>query len=1556
MDEQELFLAIDLNRVEVVQQILQRRRTNLNYIDHEHGDGTPLLAHALNAGHVRIARELIMAGADVNLGNDGSVRDKYRVKTPLNCALWCELPDVLRLTPEDQLVAQSLVRLLLEKGADPNWISSNATSPLQQLFYWWDGSNESVEHSRRLFRLLVTHGATENSLLDEEQRLKFRREFLLLIENALEEKDEISTLTNQEIEDQVLIAIEKQNIFRLALLLPLLRNGIHTRLEYGCTPLMHAIDQNLPTIAEFLIQLGAKIEQHERDYTPLFTAAENGSVKIVELLIKYGSNLTGEFIFNSEDSLSIAAFKFCCALIQFIKNDINFTSAFEFLKHHKKVAYQRLMGQKDAIIDYWNKLFRQPVSPWIAFGENANLTRHFTGSCLEIYQCLLHPLVCSKFQGRQSQAFDELQRYADIYHRLIKKIDVLSEVAPSQKLDEEASDEEDGPLSYQIVPFASLGEEALLTREEVEQQLALLNKELKHKTEDEIHWEHYPRFFIAQYRGLHYYRNLFSKNKRADHRQTFHLNRLAPAPAVYYMSSLTPDQHQLARESTLEANREVIVQTFDEFKASGETKQYWGTGKRQFDNKSDMLQQRMSTAYSGYKKDILQGKYPTPQLLYDRRIIGYPHYATSDLPFHALKYAYGQKSIEGLTEWRLRPIFQQDGIRLHPHPGKVFVSLYMPLQLHHYKARHVAGMRKRKKLHLGRTVLPERETSIPGGVDFDAPFYEELLEIPAFETYQDYYQERYGISFEQFETFKTNIAKSWTAESDEERTQLRKKVKNVLIEKTLIIYKERALLQMAQREARVRGGYLIYRHFDGTYGLEPEALPKPTSENNPLLYKRERELFSLIGEERFRKIDRSSIRETSSPSQSGIRRPGIPSDSPNNTFIIPQYQTKRPKKPLAFQNVDIEEQIAIVFINESNKSKYKETVLAWLKSDYEYTVLASLKSDYHKKEKPEKHFWHNRESIGDAFDSCNAMITLNKQGGFVSFMTWKFYANSIGAEIDIVEVKEEYRKQGIFKKMLMAFTENFTNIALLSAFVLEQSEEAFRRTGWEKQERKHFKVIKPSVPALKSLPDGQVIATCSEDFYRVQNNPEQYKDSMKYFQIQLDNNGRLLTPIVTAHYYEHYIGIYLDKKLVAQGKSKHLFNGEDILGGSREFLVLARMRPLEPKLFKDFLSVVQPDYGLQCFPTYTRPDLFGQLITQRAQLSSTPIATTTLPTLFFSQGLVNSQTSSPVIEQSIERIDTPGQHISLLQSAFKMAKKSILITTAGINRETFDMANMWILILDAKRRGVKVYIYCNDKNRLKDTHLIDFLDKNVHSFDSAFTHSKILVVDKEFVAVGSCNWLSITRDQYDPSNNASFLYQGNACHSLIDDLLAHINLYHDIESKHSKSYSIDKNSNLIYLSLLGQHRDFIKQNLLLAKKRVIICSPFIYPGNFEEDFNEEILVDVASRGVEIYFICLPEEIESSGLDAYLTKIDLPNIHLVPMNNIHLKTFIRDDAVIAEGSFNWLSTNRDEDGEHHYHEVTFVTEGKAAKELIECFERSEVGKVIYPRFNGYSFMR
>lgn len=246
----------------------------------------------------------------------------------------------------------------------------------------------------------------------------------------------------------------------------------------------------------------------------------------------------------------------------------------------------------------------------------------------------------------------------------------------------------------------------------------------------------------------------------------------------------------------------------------------------------------------------------------------------------------------------------------------------------------------------------------------------------------------------------------------------------------------------------------------------------------------------------------------------------------------------------------------IIFIAENNKKQYKKALLSWLKSDF-------IKQGF-----PQNHFWHNQEIIGNAFDSCHAMVVINKQKKIIGYMIWTSYEG--GAEIDIIEVKKEYRKKGIAKKMLSEFSEKFSDVYLLCASVLPQAVEFFTKIGWEStidhnQRKKFFKIIRTVLEPLNELPDGKVIGICSEDFYKVKNNPLQYQHLMRYFPIELDADKKLRVPIATTFIYEGYISIYLNKELIAEGKARHLFANQICHGTS--LLVINKIEPLNPELF-----------------------------------------------------------------------------------------------------------------------------------------------------------------------------------------------------------------------------------------------------------------------------------------------------------------------------------------------------------------------------------------------------
>jgi len=257
-----------------------------------------------------------------------------------------------------------------------------------------------------------------------------------------------------------------------------------------------------------------------------------------------------------------------------------------------------------------------------------------------------------------------------------------------------------------------------------------------------------------------------------------------------------------------------------------------------------------------------------------------------------------------------------------------------------------------------------------------------------------------------------------------------------------------------------------------------------------------------------------------------------------------------------------------IFIDEENKEQYKEMLFAY------------LRSDFNRRKKPKNHFWCNRSTIKEAFDKGEAMVTLNEGGELIGYMIWSLSDDHFHAELSIVEVKENYRGQGIFKNMLTQFIEKFTETRILSASVLSQAEVVFDKAGWKcvqfpHQSKKYYKIVRPGLSPSDTLPNGPVIAICSQDFYQVEANLTQYQPLMKYFQLSLDQDGKLDEPIVTEYYYEGYIGVYFNKELICQGKAKHLFQGPTVYG-QRNLLILNQIMPVDPTPFNEKGFFSQP--------------------------------------------------------------------------------------------------------------------------------------------------------------------------------------------------------------------------------------------------------------------------------------------------------------------------------------------------------------------------------------------
>ena len=142
------------------------------------------------------------------------------------------------------------------------------------------------------------------------------------------------------------------------------------------------------------------------------------------------------------------------------------------------------------------------------------------------------------------------------------------------------------------------------------------------------------------------------------------------------------------------------------------------------------------------------------------------------------------------------------------------------------------------------------------------------------------------------------------------------------------------------------------------------------------------------------------------------------------------------------------------------------------------------------------------------------------------------------------------------------------------------------------------------------------------------------------------------------------------------------------------------------------------------------------------------------------------------------------------------------------------------------------------------------------------------------------------------------------------------------------------------ISTLAEHRELIKEVLQTAKQRVLIVSPFISSSALNSDGIPGKVRSATGRGVKVdVYTDNQLNRDGSGLlkrsaQAGISDLLHSGAKVTVVNGIHNKTLARDEDLIAEGSFNWLSAVRTRGGVHQREERTMVVEGEQAKGMIE----------------------
>jgi phosphatidylserine/phosphatidylglycerophosphate/cardiolipin synthase-like enzyme len=347
----------------------------------------------------------------------------------------------------------------------------------------------------------------------------------------------------------------------------------------------------------------------------------------------------------------------------------------------------------------------------------------------------------------------------------------------------------------------------------------------------------------------------------------------------------------------------------------------------------------------------------------------------------------------------------------------------------------------------------------------------------------------------------------------------------------------------------------------------------------------------------------------------------------------------------------------------------------------------------------------------------------------------------------------------------------------------------------------------------------------------------------------------------------------------------------------------------------------------------------------------------------------------------VTRLTTYEGHISFLEKAFELAKHSILVTNYGdLYHSLVDTRLFQTLIPAARKRGVKIYFRYNYNDEKKDRKfdpiplkIEKYFDEHRVDADDTSTHAKIIAVDKQFVAIGSFNWLTELTSSY-RSTNSSIVYRGEEATPLIDHIWKVLVYYRNKQfmdfnyANYRRAYSFKRNpfnddsfetvlddqgSKLTYVPILEEHRRHVLDLFEKAKERIIILSPFIAKdplSTYQRDFTRRLLSTVLQNNINVCFVCLP--MHWNKLDTSLDALSktYSNLKVISCENFHAKTIIVDNDIIAEGSFNWLSAVRDETDDYHNHEATLICEGVKATKFITDFNQTKLGQDIIKLFD------
>lgn len=353
------------------------------------------------------------------------------------------------------------------------------------------------------------------------------------------------------------------------------------------------------------------------------------------------------------------------------------------------------------------------------------------------------------------------------------------------------------------------------------------------------------KFSVAQYRGIHYLRTTWGAKARRQHRCRDEVGQAQYTSAVLrncgvdsyqeYVDKLAENpvafEAQLSETAKTLERLLLLMQHTPPKTWKGYTflslfhlMQYWYS--ENYDAFPERIEADLGKVASHFKDFLETG---------DRPLL-----STSDLPYHALKYAYGVKLYDGHKDKRLRPRWREDGRAERPYSGKVYASLH-PLRDYTEKSpSHLTSFFKHGFMPLVSNIVVERETSFLAHLPKGRVFMQHVAKYPSFKgKYKACYDEKYGITEEMYKKIQTGL------QNFAPHSTRRKHLKRVLGE-YFCAYQEVRMIALAREQANREGAVLLYRDEDGLFALEHPDTPTMANRRLRPLVNAERKLYRAL--------------------------------------------------------------------------------------------------------------------------------------------------------------------------------------------------------------------------------------------------------------------------------------------------------------------------------------------------------------------------------------------------------------------------------------------------------------------------------------------------------------------------------------------------------------------------------------------------------------------------------------------------------------------------------------------------------------------------------------